>query len=54
MEQIYFHYDEAQKRGKAAAERIRREITWDISAARFLDIVKMRHQEYRGRISVGE
>lgn len=40
MEQVYFAYDLALARGRRAAERIRREITWDISARRFIDIVE--------------
>lgn len=39
MEKIYYGYDNALKRGKRAAERIRREITWDISANNFARIV---------------
>ncbi len=46
MERIYYHYDEAVERGKRAAARIRRDITWDISADSFLEIVKRRYEEY--------
>ena len=49
MEQIYYHYDEAIERGKRAAERIRREITWEISAENFLQIVKRRFAEYEAK-----
>ena len=40
MINIYENYDIALEKGKLAAERIRREITWDISAKRFIDILQ--------------
>jgi glycosyltransferase involved in cell wall biosynthesis len=40
MEQIYYYYDDALRKGKLAAERIRRDITWDKSAASFIEIIK--------------
>jgi glycosyltransferase involved in cell wall biosynthesis len=39
MVRVYHDYDIALDRGKKAAERIRKEITWDISAKRFIDIL---------------
>jgi glycosyltransferase involved in cell wall biosynthesis len=40
MEQIYFNYDEALRRGVKAAERIRKDFTWYRSAASFKKIVE--------------
>lgn len=44
MEKIYYYYDEALERGKKAAARIRRDITWSKSADSFIEIVR----KYRG------
>lgn len=40
MVQVYSDYDNALLKGKRAAERIRKEITWDISANRLMDIIR--------------
>ena len=40
MVRVYVDYNEALQKGKLAADRIRNEITWDISAKRFVDILK--------------
>jgi glycosyltransferase involved in cell wall biosynthesis len=40
MVQVYSDYDTALIKGKRAAERIRKEITWNISARRLIDIIK--------------
>jgi len=40
MQQVYYDYETALKKGRLAAERIRRDITWDKSAARFEEILK--------------
>lgn len=40
MDQIYKAYPTALAKGKRAAERIRKQFTWDISARSFLDIVR--------------
>lgn len=40
MVQVYAGYDKALKRGKKAAERIRRDITWDKSAKSFIKIIE--------------
>lgn len=40
MVQVYSDYETALEKGRRAAERIRREITWDISAKRLIDIIK--------------
>jgi len=39
MVQVYSDYDTALEKGKRAAERIRKEITWDISAKRLIEII---------------
>lgn len=39
MRQVYGRYDEAVRKGKLAAERIRRDITWDKSARSFMNII---------------
>lgn len=41
MEQIYADYPAARARGRRAAERIRAGFTWDISAARFMEIINL-------------
>lgn len=40
MIRVYDEYDFALEKGKRAAERIRKEITWDISANRLIDIIR--------------
>jgi glycosyltransferase involved in cell wall biosynthesis len=40
MVQVYSDYDRALSKGRRAADRIRKEITWDISAKRFMDIIR--------------
>ena len=40
MERIYLEYGQALKKGKKAAERIRRDITWDKSAQSFIRIIE--------------
>lgn len=40
MAQVFSDYDEALRRGRAASERIRREITWDISARSFIRVLE--------------
>jgi len=40
MERIYMEYDFALQKGKKAAERIRKYITWEKSAKSFIDIVE--------------
>lgn len=40
MVQVYSDYERALKKGKKAADKIRRDITWDISAKRFIDIIR--------------
>jgi glycosyltransferase involved in cell wall biosynthesis len=40
MAQVYADYDEALARGRRAAERIRRDITWEKSARSFIEIVE--------------
>ena len=40
MVRVYQDYEIALERGKMAAERIRKEITWDISAKRFIEIIQ--------------
>ena len=37
---VYSDYDNALNKGQRAADRIRKEITWDISARRFMDIIR--------------
>jgi len=39
MERIYLAYDTALKKGKRAAERIRKDITWEKSANSFIKII---------------
>ncbi|MCK9569955.1 glycosyltransferase [Candidatus Pacearchaeota archaeon] len=39
MAQVYSDYDEALRRGRAAAARIRRDITWDKSARSFMALI---------------
>jgi len=40
MAQVFSDYDEALRRGRRAADRIRRDITWDKSAASFMEIIE--------------
>lgn len=40
MVQVYSDYENALKKGKKGADRIRKDITWDISANRFMDIIR--------------
>jgi len=40
MLEIYTDYEAALERGLRAAERVRRELTWDISARRFMEIIE--------------
>ena len=40
MERIYYEYEYALKKGVRAAGRIRRDITWDKSAASFIEIMR--------------
>ena len=40
MVQVYSDYENALKKGKRGADRIRKEITWDISANRFMEIIR--------------
>lgn len=40
MEQVYFDYETAIKKGALARERIERDITWDKSARRFVKILQ--------------
>lgn len=39
MVNVYSDYENALKKGKLASDRIRKEITWDISAKRFMEII---------------
>lgn len=45
MERIYLAYDTAIEKGKKAADRIRRDITWDKSANSFIKIIEKYTEE---------
>lgn len=40
MAQVFYGYEEAVEKGRKARERIERDITWDKSAKRFIEIIK--------------
>jgi len=46
MERVYYDYENALKRGVKAAARIRKDITWDISANHFAEIITRRWNEW--------
>lgn len=46
MQQVYYDYDTAIKKGRAAAERIRDGLTWDVSAENFIRIVDKHYKEW--------
>lgn len=49
MVQVYEDYDTALEKGKRAAERIRKDITWDKSAQRFMEIVQEGYSQWMQR-----